>query len=46
MAHAAASIKKVRELELPTIEEKEKEKERERKRRKIPRDRVDRKRKV
>ncbi|XP_068137284.1 ankyrin-2 isoform X32 [Hyperolius riggenbachi] len=43
MAHAAASIKKARELELPTIDEKEKE--RERKRRKIPRDRLDRKRK-
>ncbi|XP_053317433.1 ankyrin-2 isoform X4 [Spea bombifrons] len=47
MAHAAASIKKVREMELPAIEEREKEreKERERRRRKIPRDRVDRKRK-
>ncbi|KAM4709000.1 ankyrin-2 [Discoglossus pictus] len=41
MAHAAASIKKVRELEVPTIEEKE----RERKRRKVPRERMDRKRK-
>lgn len=46
MAHAAASIKKVRELELPSIEEKEKEREKERRRRKIPRDRIDRKRKV
>ncbi|XP_075716679.1 ankyrin-2 isoform X32 [Rhinoderma darwinii] len=45
MAHAAASIKKVRELELPSIEEKEKEREKERRRRKIPRDRIDRKRK-
>ncbi|XP_066429968.1 ankyrin-2 isoform X17 [Eleutherodactylus coqui] len=45
MAHAAASIKKVREMELPTIEEKEKEREKERRRRKIPRDRLDRKRK-
>ncbi|XP_063314397.1 ankyrin-2 isoform X40 [Pelobates fuscus] len=45
MAHAAASIKKVRELELPNIEEKEKERERERKRRKIPRERLERKRK-
>ncbi|CAN2388904.1 Ankyrin 2 [Pristimantis euphronides] len=43
MAHAAASIKKVRELELPPIEEKEREKER--RRRKITRDRLDRKRK-
>ncbi|KAM8939032.1 ankyrin-2 [Pelodytes ibericus] len=43
MAHAAASIKKVRELELPSIEEKEKV--RERKRRKNPRERIDRKRK-
>ncbi|XP_069834581.1 ankyrin-2 isoform X21 [Dendropsophus ebraccatus] len=47
MAHAAASIKKVRELEVPSIDEKEKEREREkeRRRRKIPRDRLDRKRK-
>ncbi|XP_056421066.1 ankyrin-2 isoform X5 [Hyla sarda] len=45
MAHAAASIKKVRELELSTVEEKEKEREKERRRRKIPRDRIDRKRK-
>ncbi|XP_041435540.1 ankyrin-2 isoform X8 [Xenopus laevis] len=37
MAHAAASIKKVRDLELPSIDEKEKE--RERKRRKISRER-------
>ncbi|XP_073428020.1 ankyrin-2 isoform X21 [Dendrobates tinctorius] len=43
MAHAAASIKKVRDLELPPIDEKEKEKER--RRRKITRDRIDRKRK-
>ncbi|XP_075142465.1 ankyrin-2 isoform X3 [Leptodactylus fuscus] len=43
MAHAAASIKKVRELELPAIDEKEREKER--RRRKVPRDRIDRKRK-
>ncbi|KAM9329311.1 uncharacterized protein PAF06_001313 [Gastrophryne carolinensis] len=43
MAHAAASIKKVRDMELLTIEEKEKE--REKKRRKIPRDRLERKRK-
>ncbi|XP_071975360.1 ankyrin-2 isoform X31 [Engystomops pustulosus] len=45
MAHAAASIKKVRDLELPSIEEKEKEREKERRRRKIPRERLDRKRK-
>ncbi|XP_041446146.1 ankyrin-2 isoform X7 [Xenopus laevis] len=45
MAHAAASIKKVRDLELSSIDEKEKEKERERKRRKISRERMDRKRK-
>ncbi|XP_073496527.1 ankyrin-2 isoform X37 [Phyllobates terribilis] len=43
MAHAAASIKKVRDLELPPIDEKEREKER--RRRKIARDRIDRKRK-
>lgn len=44
MAHAAASIKKVREAEL---DEKEKNLERERKKqRKIPRDRMERKRKV
>ncbi|XP_075205840.1 ankyrin-2 isoform X31 [Anomaloglossus baeobatrachus] len=43
MAHAAASIKKVRDLELPPIDEKEREKER--RRRKIPRERIDRKRK-
>lgn len=44
MAHAAASIKKVREAEL---DEKEKILERERKKqRKVPRDRADRKRKV
>nr|XP_033811838.1 ankyrin-2 isoform X25 [Geotrypetes seraphini] len=45
MAHAAASIKKVRELE-PSLEEKEREKERERKRqRRSSRERIDRKRK-
>lgn len=44
MAHAAASIKKVREAEL---DEKEKNLERERKKqRKIPRERMERKRKV
>lgn len=44
MAHAAASIKKVREAEL---DEKEKNLDRERKKqRKIPRDRMERKRKV
>ncbi|XP_078532865.1 ankyrin-2 isoform X6 [Lissotriton helveticus] len=42
MAHAAASIKKCRDLEVPTIEEKEKERRRQRK---TPRDRTDRKRK-
>ncbi|XP_069487120.1 ankyrin-2 isoform X36 [Ambystoma mexicanum] len=42
MAHAAASIKKSRDLEVPSIEEKEKDRRRQRK---TPRERIDRKRK-